>query len=180
MTANSQNFTQILLSANYSSSTINEVLQLSEGVITDVQNNRYLDITNAGALDHLNRLATKSYSNAGCSANLGMDSWVPNLQAPINCASGVPDAGNCSDLSVGGCINGCRGFTQQLGTTTNNQCAAHNCTVAGSVNTQLTARYGAGCVYTSLLENLNSNYDSTRQMALNTLKTNLNSMSGGF
>lgn len=146
-------------------------------MITDVQNNKYLDLTstsNAAALSHLSRLASKSYSTTGCNtANLNADSWIPSAsQTIISCASGISAVGNCSDLSNAGCSRGCRGFTQQFGTATNNQCGTHNCTASGSASAQLTSIYG-GCNYNTLLVNLNSNYDAARQSNLANLKTTL-------
>lgn len=181
--ANSQNFSTTLTNNNFTSTSVNRIIELSNGIITDVQNNKYIDLSttsNSAALDHLSRLAAKSYSTTGCNtANLNADSWIPSAsQSVVSCASGISAAGNCSDLSNAGCTRGCRGFTQQFGTSTNNQCGTYNCTASGSASTQLNAIYG-GCNYNTLINNLNANYDSTRQTALATLKTNLNAAGTG-
>jgi hypothetical protein len=182
VTGNSQNFSASITSKGLDATSINANLSIAEGIITDVQNNKLSDLTNANALAHLTRVASRSYSATSCTGTYSSDSWVPNVAGTvINCASGATKlTGNCSDLNAAGCSTGCFGFTQQLGTATNNQCGTYNCTASASVATQLNTRYGAGCRQSTLLANLNTNYDAVRQSALDTLKTTLNGASGGL
>ena len=140
------------------------------------------DVNDSGALEHLSRLSLKNYSNNNCAAALSLDSWVPNTGSTvITCPSGISAVDrNCSDLVAGGCPTGCFGFTQQLGTSTNNDCANNNCTVSVDVVTQTDNRYGSSCIYADLLQNINTNYDGVRQANLATLKADLQLANGGL
>ena len=139
-------------------------------------------MNDTNALDHLTRLASRSYSTSNCAAAISSDSWVPNTASSIiSCATGTSAANaNCSDLTAGGCTSRCFGFTQQLGTATNNDCATYNCTPSGNIVSQTDTRYQSTCTYPDLLQKINTNYDAVRQSNLNTLKSNLNQANGGL